>query len=457
MRGRTFGLVLLGLLACGTRPRQRPVAAPKPVVSGSAPDVLVRVPPKPPGVLDIIRYATRLRVDVRSRSVEGKTTITYVLPENARSVLYLPSHDLEISSVSSLGNPVKFQIDPGEIVLDLPRPTEDGGQAAIEIVYRGKPAQGLVFREGLVYTDFFTCHWMPCLDNPGDRAQFRLELVVPAAYQVVASGQHEGSRQAGAGQMEHVYLEDAPRATYLFGFAAGKFVQSTQREGNVDLVFVGPGPKATLERRFEPTAHMLRFFEARAGVPLPGSRYTQVLVPGSQAQEKSAFSLIGTEELDPILKDPTEDWVIAHELAHQWWGNLITCKDFRHFWLNEGITTFMVAAYKEYRSGAAAYAAELARIEKRYRWSSDQGFDPKLAFKGEYPTLEFKRAITYNKAALFLDRLRREVGDDAFWRGLKFYTQKRAGQGVESRDFQQDFEAGSGRKVGALFDAWVYD
>jgi aminopeptidase N len=457
MLARTFGLVLLGLLACGTRPRHRPVAAPRPVVSGSAPEELVRVPPTPPGVLDILRYATRLRVDVRSRSVEGKTTITYALPENARSVLYLPRHGLDISGISSLGNPVKFQIDPEEIVLDLPRPTEQGGSAAIEIVYRGKPERGLVFGDALVYTDFFTCYWMPCLESPADRAQFRLELVVPAAYQVVAGGQHQGSSQAGAGQMEHVYLEEAPRATYLFGFAAGKFVEVSQRVGNVDLVFVGPGPKAALERRFEPTANMLHFLEAKAGVPLPGARYTQVLVPGSQAQEKSSFSLIGAEELDPILKDPSEDWVIAHELAHQWWGNLITCKDFRHFWLNEGIATFMVAAYKEHRGGAAAYAAELALIEKRYRWAADQGFDPKLAFKGDYPTLQFKRAITYSKAALFLDRLRREVGEDAFWRGLKAYTQKRAGQGVESRDFQQDFEAGSGRKVAALFDAWVYD
>lgn len=461
MLGRTFRLVLLGLLgllACGTRPRQRSVAA-APAVRGSAPEELVRLPPRPPGVLDIIRYATRARVDVRSRSVEGKTTITYALPENAPSVLYLPRHGLEIGAVSSLGGSVNFQIEPEQVVIDLPRPAGNGGQAAIELTYRGKPTRGLVFGDALVYTDFFTCHWMPCLESPGDRAAFRLELVVPAAYRVVAGGQHLGSTPVGAGQVEHVYLDERPHATYLFGFAAGKLEEAARREGDVALAILGSAPSATLARHFDATAAMLRFFESKAGLPLPGGRYTTVLVPGSQAQEKSSFSLIGSDELDPVLslKAPGEDRVFAHELAHQWWGNLITCKDFQHFWLNEGITTFMVAAYEEHRRGSAAYARELASIDGRYRVAADQGFDPKLAFRGEYPTLQLRRAITYSKAALFLDRLRREVGDEAFWRGLKTYTQRRAGQSVESRDFQQDFEAGTGRQLAALFDAWVYD
>jgi aminopeptidase N len=453
---KTLGLVLLGSLCCAPRPPRTRSVSPAKVVT-AAPDEMVRVEPKPRGVLDILSYDTRLRVDVRSRSVEGKTTITYALPESARSILHLPSHGLDIRDVSSLGSPLKFQIDAEEIVLDLPRPVQEGEQAAIEIVYRGKPARGLVFGDALVYTDFFTCHWMPCLDSPDDRAAFRLELVVPAAYRVIAGGEHLGSAQAGAGQMEHVYFEKAPRPTYLFGFAAGKFVEATQREGGVELSFLGPGPAAALQRLFEPTAGMLRFFESKAGVPLPGGRYAQVLVPGSQAQEKSSFSLIGTEELGPSLKDPSEDWVIAHELAHQWWGNLITCKDFSHFWLNEGVTSFMVAAYKEQRWGAAAYARELELFDKRHQAAVAQGFDPKLTFAGDYPTLEMRRAITYSKAALFLSQLRRELGDDAFWRGMKSYTQTRANQSVVSRDFQHDFEAASGRNLTALFNAWVYD
>lgn len=418
---------------------------------------MVRIERKPPGVLDIIGYDTRLRVDVRSRSVEGKTTITYALPENAPSILHLPSHELQIRAVTSLGSPVKFQIDPEELVLDLPRPLQQGGQAAIEIVYRGKPARGLVFREQLVYTDFFTCHWMPCLESPEDRASFRLELVVPAAYRVVASGKHQESHMAGAGLMEHVYLEEAPRPTYLFGFAAGQLVEATERDGNVELSFLGPGPAGALQRRFEPTVMILRFFESKSGVPLPGGHYTQVLVPGSQAREKASFSLIGTEELDPILKDPSEDGVIAHQLALQWWGNLITCKDFSHSWLNEGIASFMVAAYKEQRWGAEAYARELELFDKRHQAAVAQGFDPKLTFAGDYPTPQMKQAITRNKAALFLSQLRREIGDAAFWRGIKTYTQTRANQSVVSRDFQHDLEAASGRKLTALFDAWVYD
>lgn len=448
-------LVSLGLLCCVRSPeRQRPAVTQEAV---SALVAMERLPPAPAGVLDIIGYSTRLRVDVRSRSVEGKTTITYALPYSAPTVWRLPRNGLTIRAVRSLGAPLKYEVEPEELVLDLPRPVEEGKHTAFEIEYRAAPARGLVFGGELVYTDFFTCHWMPCLEGPGDRAAFRLELVVPASYRAVASGQHLGSAPAGAGQMEHVYEEKEPRPTYSFGFAAGKLVEVTEREGDVTLSFLGPGPASLLQRRFAPTAAMLRFFESKAGVPLPGGRYTQVLVPGSQAQEKSSFSLIGAEELDPILKDPEEDWVIAHELAHQWWGNAITCKDFTHFWLNEGITSFMVAAYKEHRSGPEAYARELRLLDRRHQAAVDQGFDPKLTFAGEYPTLQLKRAITYSKGALFLARLRRELGDAAFWHALKSYTQTRSGQSVDSRDFQRDFEAASGRKLSALFNEWVYD
>ena len=233
---------------------------------------------------------------------------------------------------------------------------------------------------------------------------------------MVASGRLIATLPAPPGLQRVVWEETQPYSPYLYGFAAGRLSQVTLHAGPTELLLFGAGVTAAdLEARFRPTDNMFRFFEQKATIALPRPTYAQVLVPGSEAQEKTSFSLIGREELDPILVDETEDWVIAHELAHQWWGNLITCKDWTHFWLNEGITSFMVAAYKEPRWGAAAYARELSLLRVRHQRAIDASFDVKLAFAGDYPSLTIRRAITYSKAALFLDLLRRQLGDPAFW------------------------------------------
>lgn len=254
------------------------------------------------------------------------------------------------------------------------------------------------------------------------------------------------------------YLElSRPYSSYLFGFAAGYFDHWETRAGNNRIFTFGRDIAPTqLAARFGTTPAMVAFFEEKAGVPLPNGGYAQLYVAGSEAQEAAAFSIIGEEEIGPILTDPAEDWAIAHELAHQWWGNLITCASWDEFWLNEGITTFMTAAWKEHAFGRAAYDREMVLARKRVQKAKDKGVDAKLTFTGPYPSLGLKRAIVYSKGALFMDALRSELGDDIFWRAFKAYTQAHVGGAVTSRDFQLAFEAEAGRSLQRLFDQWVY-
>jgi len=148
--------------------------------------------------------------------------------------------------------------------------------------------------------------------------------------------------------------------------------------------------------------------------------------------------------------------VIAHELAHQWWGNGVTAKDLSHFWLNEGIVTFMVAAWKEYRWGRPAYEREIALARRRHARAVEAGFDVPLSFAGAYPSLGVRRAVQYSKGALFMDALRSELGDDVFWTGLGAYTSAHMGKSVTSADFQRAFEEASGRDLSAIFQAYVF-
>ena len=207
---------------------------------------------------------------------------------------------------------------------------------------------------------------------------------------------------------------------------------------------------------FADTRRMLEFFEQKSGVHYDEVAYTQVLVDGDEAQEAARHSIIGADEIEPILKDPKEDWVIAHELAHQWWGNSLTCADWSELWLNEGVTVFMVAAYKEQRWGREAYDRELALANQRWAKAKEQGFDVPLSWQGEYPSLKLKRAMAYAKAVVFLDKLRTDLGEKTFWQAIKTYTRAHKNGVVTARDLQTAFESVAGKTLSPIFNEWVY-
>lgn len=239
---------------------------------------------------------------------------------------------------------------------------------------------------------------------------------------------------------------------------AGEFAVAKERVRGTELLyFAREASDAELRRSFAPTADMVEFFERKAGVDIPQRRYAQMLVPGSVAQEAVNLSLIGADLVNAMRADPQEDWVIAHELAHQWWGNAITCADLSQFWLNEGITVFMVAAWKEYRWGHDAYERELQLHRQRVEWAKAGGVDRKLTSRESYPSLPLRRAIHYSKGALFMDRLRQDLGDELFWRAFKRYTRTYLGKTVTSQDLQRSFEQTSRRDLSSLFDQWVYE
>ena len=204
------------------------------------------------------------------------------------------------------------------------------------------------------------------------------------------------------------------------------------------------------------TRAMLDFFEQKARVKFQGSSYTQFLIRGSEAQEAASHAVIGLDEITPILDDPREDWVIAHELAHQWWGNAVTCANWSELWLNEGVTVFMVAAWKEKRWGRASYDREIELAHKRWQTAKDSGFDVPLSWQGKYPSLRLKRAMAYAKSVVFLDRLRQELGENVFWNAMGRYTKRHFNSSVTAVDLKQAFETEAGRSLKTLFDEWVF-
>lgn len=393
----------------------------------------------PARALTADHYELALRPDYEAKVLAGHASIRLKADAGPSSVLDLASTNLQIANVVVDGRARPFEKTPTGWRISL---GDMSGQASspawLELDYRAPAREGLVFGDQHVYTAFNTCQWLPCVGPDLTRATVAITLDLPSGQRSVAS---RGPR---------------PYPLYTLGFAAGRFTEFID-PSDARLRYLGAADDiAALQAKFKDTARVLNFLEDKAGVSLTSAVYTQVLVPGAAAQEASNFSVIGKAILDPILDDPQEDWVIAHEMAHQWWGNLVTCATWSEFWLNEGVAVFMTAAWKQQRWGDKAYRSELALLDKRWQRAKDAGFDKPLSWAGEYPNLGIRRSIQYSKGALFMHALREDMGERAFWNGLRRYTQDNAGRGVRSGDLQNAMERSAGRSLQLLFDRWVY-
>lgn len=404
---------------------------------------------------DVLGYALELTPDIANKSLTGRETIELRTTAEGVKRLSFSPNALTIESASLDGVAVTVSSGGETLDFDLPAPLVRGRTVRLKLAYHGAPARGLVATPTSLYTSYFACDWMVCLQNQfGDKARFALKLRVPGGMETLSIGDRTARRREADGTEVHTWQAPRPYSPYLFGFAVGRFT----RAGSDRLSYLSDVADAPeLTRRFAETDKIVAFLSDKAGLPLPVKRYTQLLVEGEEAQEAATYSVLGRDALPTKANDPDEDWAIVHELAHQWWGNLVTCDTLRDFWLNEGITTFMTAAWKEHRYGRAAYEAELELARGKMARARAEGYDKPLAWSGKYPSLGVRRAVQYSKGALFMDELRRTLGDRAFWAGLRGYTRAHAGGTVTSIDFQRAMEKASGRSLGALFARWVYD
>ncbi len=411
-----------------------------------------------PRDFSVFAYDVELRIDRDQRIIGGREEIRLRCAGGRLAAIDFPLNGIKILSVrSERGEELPTVTTNDHLEIRLPVPITHGQEASMLVEYSATQPKGVEFHTDAVYTSFHTCHWMVCRDRPDDKATFTFATTVPDGLTLVASGAPVGGQKPEGTPGRQVWRESVPSPPYLFGFAIGRFSRTVRYHGGVTLeYFAADGDGAKLTQMFADDDRMLDFFVEKAGRPLPRAFYRQVVVEGGAAQEMTSFSVLGRGHLDLRLTDPTEDWLVAHEMAHQFWGNLVTCADWSHFWLNEGLTTFMVAAYKEQRWGRQAYERELGLFRARFQAAVAAKFDVPLTFAGEYPSLRMQRAIVYSKGALFVVRLREVMGERAFWAALGTYTRRFAGGTAVTQDFQRIFAAETNENLSKLFEEWVY-
>jgi len=406
---------------------------------------------------DVLHYDAAIEPDIFGKSIKGSVTIRVQLLSDKIKQIEFDCGDLTIDSVRERGVNQKFLTHDHRLIVSLSRSARE--TRSIEIVYHGAPHRGIRFfpDQQQVYTVFATSQWLVCLDKPEDRSTLSLKLILPADLIPVANGDLISRRSLPDRKVVYSWTQKAAIPSYIFGFAAGPFRSVSEKQGRVEFRYVSAHfSESELRRIFRDTPDMLAFYEDRSGVRYADPVYTQVLATGSVEQEMSSFTALGESYGKQVLANERDIWLGAHELAHQWWGNMVTCRDWNHFWLNEGMANFMTAAYIEHRFGRADYLREIENYHSSYERVRQAGKDKSLVFPDWlHPTAQ-DRTLVYDKGAYLLHLLREELGEQVFWKGIREYTRAYFGKAVTTADFQTAMEHASGKDLGPFFAKWVY-
>lgn len=411
-------------------------------------------------LFEVINYTAEIEPNIADKSVTGKVLVKFNSLTDNLSEIKFNAGILEIDSVKSDKSNLKFEKKEGFLIIQLARLAKNNESQEVEIEYHGTPKYGINFypEQAQVYTLFSTSQWMPCVDSPDDRATLQLNLIVSKDLKVVGNGEFIKQTNLPHSKISSVWEQKNPVPTYLFGFVAGQFREVVEKHKSIKLRYLA-SPKFSeteIKTIFKDTAEMLDFYESKAGVKYADKVYTQVLAQGGVEQEMSGFTALKEKYGREVLADGTDIWLGTHEFAHQWWGNMVTNRDWTHFWLNEGLANFMTAAYLEHRFGRAEYLSEIERYKQSYEKVRDAGKDKSLVFHDwNKPTREDRRLV-YDKGAYLTHLLREELGEKLFWKGFKEYTQKFWGKSVETKDFQKSMETASGKDLSAFFNKWIY-
>ena len=404
---------------------------------------------------DVLDYSLTLEPNIANKSVHGSVLIRV---RTDSSEVVFDCGELTVDSVLENGKPVQFSVNDHHKLRVSVSGFKTNKERQIEIRYRGAPRRGIRFfpDRQQVYTVFSTSQWMVCIDDPSDKATFNLQLILPANLTAVGNGELFSQRDLPNAKRRFEWRQRTPVPTYVFGFAVGPFKVLKEKHGNVELQYFATNySEPEVRRIFRATPDMLDFFETHAGVKYADKTYTQVLAAGGVEQEMSSFTALKESYGKDLLDNEQDLWLAAHEFAHQWWGNMVTCRDWNHFWLNEGIATFMAAAYLEQRFGRAAYLHEIETYRANYEKVRAAGKAKSLIFPDWlHPTAE-DRTLVYDKGAYVLHLLRGEMGERAFWRGLQIFTRRHFGKSVVTSDFMAAMEEANGKSLRDFFAKWV--
>jgi aminopeptidase N len=416
---------------------------------------------------------THLWFDVDARTVHGEVTESISALRDDVSELKLDSVDLKIESVLIDGKTAKFSMAPKELIVSLDHPAKRGERREIFIRYEGQPKKGLYF----ILPDSYyprqpreiwtqgeaedTRYYIPLYDYPNNRTTSEMLLTVPAAWLTVSNGKLLSVKDDPDGTKTWDWKQSEPLSSYLISAVAGEFVEKDDSWRGLPLRYLVPrGEEATIDPTFARTKEMLDLFSSKLGVPYPWAQYAQTSVDDfveGGMENTSATTLSVNSLIDPRLAPESRigsDDVYSHELAHQWFGDLVTCKDWANLWLNEGFATFFEHYWLEQHYGADEAAYQFWRDQNSW-FRQPRDFPVPIVNRNFDDSTEYE-ANVYDKGGWVLQMLREKLGDDDFFRALHAYLETNRSQNVVTADLQKAIEQTTSVDADKFFHQWVY-
>jgi aminopeptidase N len=412
----------------------------------------------------VLRAVTQYDIDEVRQRATATVLVTYsTLRENLTTASFDTSAE-KVLSVEVDGKPVKFSFASG-----------------IHASVAGGPAGSIHTLKAQIEGSFF--HWFkPSPDEPerigfyteglsgspvgwaapNDRYATELHITLPAAWSAYSNGLLVSDTAADPKRHTVVWRMDEPHPNYLNSIVVGPFVEHRDKwRGHELLTSCPPSLVQNLDSTFSATKDILDFYSDRTGVPYPWSKYGQNLTfDHSYAEENVTATMYPVYWGErPFLTDARDgrrsEWVIAHETAHHWFGDYITCKDWGDTWINEGFATFMEMMYTLHSRGRLESLRELESYSQRFFQDSKRDFRP-IATNNYSDSTGMGGWTTYNKGGGVLMSLREQLGDDAFWRGIRLYMKRWGGGNAESNDFCEAMTDATGINLHPFMDQWVY-
>jgi aminopeptidase N len=418
-----------------------------------------------PGI-DAIHYVFRLTLVDTSNEIAGEATVLLRLADAGvtEAVLDLTSPGgrggMKVASVTNGDTAVRFSHADDRLRIQLPAGAAKGHDVSLTIRYGGVPADGLrlipnIHGERTIFSENWpnrARQWLPMIDHPYDKATGEFIVTAPAHYQVVSNGVLVEETDLAEGRRRTHWKQSVPISSWLYALGVARFAvhHAGTTEGVPLQTWVFPQDRERGLALFEETTRQaMAFFAERIG-PYSYEKIANVEAAGLSGGTEHASAIFYGEKSVTKGRGP-----VVHEVAHQWWGNAVTERDWDDVWLSEGFATYFTLLFTEHASGREAFVAGLRSsratvLETERKLPATPVVHPNLSDMGRV-----LNALVYQKGGWVLHMLRGLIGTEAFWEGIREYYRRYRNGNASTDEFRAVMEKASGRDLQWFFRQWL--
>ncbi|GGA24460.1 hypothetical protein CYANOKiyG1_40080 [Okeania sp. KiyG1] len=415
-----------------------------------------------------------LELDIPNHSFHGNCIISINPVRSGIDKLTLDAVDLEIQSIKINDTEQTFDYDGEELQIYLQPATEAGKRIKVAIAYAANnPQRGIYFitpdkhypnKPTQVWTqgeDEDSRYWFPCFDYPGQLSTSEIRVKVPHKFIAISNGELINTEESEDSKTYH-WMQKQVHPTYLMTLAVGKFVEIQDEWNGIPVTYyVEKKREDDALRTMGKTPQMIEFFSQEFGYKYPYPKYAQVCVNEFifGGMENTSTTLLTDRCLldeRAALDNRNSETLVAHELAHQWFGDLIVIKHWSHAWIKEGMATYSEVLWTEHEYGQDDAAYYLLKEARSYIAEDKSRYRRPIVTNVYREAIELYDRHLYEKAACVYHMIKTELGDELFTKAIHTFVKNNAHKTVETIDLLRAIEQTTGRNLLFLFDQYVF-